>query len=220
MTTSFPPGLVERLHAGLDALQLSLPAALPQQVLQYLALLLKWNRAYNLTAVRDPQEMIPRHVLDSLVVLPYVCGPAVLDVGTGAGLPGLLLALARPDWQFSLLDSNAKKTRFITQVVIELGLSNVSVVCQRAEHWQTPQRFDSILSRAYSDLETFYQQTRSLCAADGCLLALKGKLPEEELNALQKRGLQPTIQVLNVPGLHETRHLIKLSPGYCSAACQ
>jgi len=211
MTTSFPPSLVERLHAGLDALQLSLPATLPQQVLQYLALLLKWNRAYNLTAVRDPQEMIPRHVLDSLVVLPYVRGPAVLDVGTGAGLPGLLLALARPDWQFSLLDSNAKKTRFITQVVIELGLSNVTVVCQRVEQWQTPQRFNSILSRAYSDLETFYQQTSTLCAAGGCLLALKGKLPEDELNALQKRGLQSATQVLNVPDLHEKRHLIKLS---------
>jgi 16S rRNA (guanine527-N7)-methyltransferase len=158
----------------------------------------------NLTAISD-DEMIPKHVLDSLAVLPHICGTRILDVGTGAGLPGLLLAIARSDWQCVLVDSNAKKIRFIKQVIIELKLDNVEAVSSRIENFNNQKLFDTIISRAYSDIQSFYMQTERLCSNNGCLLAMKGKKPEiAEIQASIK------IIPLKIPYLQAARHLVKI----------
>ncbi len=189
---------------GLNSLDINIDTKHQQQILDYLVLLKKWNRVYNLTAIAD-EEMIPKHVLDSLAVLPYICGTRILDVGTGAGLPGLLLAIARPDWQCVLVDSNAKKIRFIKQVIIELKLDNVEAVCSRIENFNDQKLFDTIISRAYSDIQSFYMQTERLCSNGGCLLAMKGKKPEiAEIQASIK------IIPLKIPYLQAARHLVKI----------
>jgi len=136
--------LLSSLQDGVHALGLALAPAAQEKLIAYIELLAKWNQAYNLTAVRDPEQMIARHLLDSLAILPWVRGPRVLDIGSGAGLPGIPLALARPELQFVLLDSNAKKTRFITQALAELGLENVEVVHSRVEKYQPAVPFDPV----------------------------------------------------------------------------
>jgi 16S rRNA (guanine527-N7)-methyltransferase len=200
-----------RLAAGLAAL--SLDAGLVVPLSAYLAQLSKWNRTYNLTAVRDEAEMVTRHLLDSLAILPAITphlsgAPAlrVLDVGSGAGLPGIPLALARPAWRLTLLDSNGKKARFIRHAVRTLGLTNVEVLEQRAESVREP--YDVVVSRAYASLADFVDSTRSALAPDGLWLAMKGKLETAELGALP-----PTVRVVatpkvNVPGLDEDRHVV------------
>ena len=155
------------LHQGLQAMGLTLPPEIEPRLLEFLRLLEKWNRSYNLTAVRDPEQMVARHLLDSLAVLPYVRGPRVLDIGTGAGLPGLPLALALPETHFTLLDSNAKKTRFVTQAAHALGLANVSVVQARAEKFQPAEKFATLLARAFASIPDMLATTRHLCAPGG-----------------------------------------------------
>ena len=184
-----------------------LPVADRQRLLAFVRLLAKWNAAYNLTAVRDPEEMITRHLLDSLVLLPYLQGPRVLDIGTGPGLPGIPLAVSRPDYYFTLLDANAKKTRFVTQAVGELGLKNVEVVQARVENYRPEQKFDTLVARAFSSIADMLNNAQHLCAPGGRFLAMKGVYPEEELAAIPADFAVSEVVVLKVPGLDAARHL-------------
>jgi len=199
------------LVQGIERLAIATSPAQMQAYVQYLQLLEKWNRIYNLTAVRDIADMIPHHILDSLSMLPYIQAPRILDVGTGAGLPGLILAIARPDWQWVLLDSNQKKTRFILQAIAELGLQNVRVVAQRIQQFEDSQGFDSIISRAYSELSLFQQHCDRLLTDSGCLLAMKGQATQtqQELDKIDLSAGQTWDCVdIDVPLLEAQRQLV------------
>ncbi|MBB3048684.1 16S rRNA (guanine527-N7)-methyltransferase [Litorivivens lipolytica] len=198
------------LERGLKALDLDLSETQTDLLLRYLALLVKWNRAYNLTAIRDPQEMVIKHLLDSLTVVPYITRQRLLDVGTGAGLPGIPLAIVYPDKQFELLDSNGKKTRFLTQVVAELGLPNVRVHNLRIESGQLEPVYEGILSRAFASLADMTRDCGPLLIQGGELLAMKGVYPTEELSQLPKPYIVKSSHALAVPGLTGDRHLIKI----------
>jgi 16S rRNA (guanine527-N7)-methyltransferase len=204
--------LADALAAGIRALGLDIAAAAQQRMLDYLGLIEKWNKAYNLTAVREPQKMLTHHLLDSLAVLPHLRGSRLLDVGTGAGLPGIPLALARPEWKFTLLDSNHKKTAFLRQAVIELQLGNVEVVCARVETWAASQPFDTVVSRAFSDVAEFIALAGRLCAKDGVVIAMKGVYPHEELAQLPQEFRLCGVVPLQVPGLGAERHAALLQP--------
>jgi 16S rRNA (guanine527-N7)-methyltransferase len=204
--------LAGELAAGITALELNVAPEAQQRMLDYLALVEKWNKAYNLTAVREPAKMLTHHLLDSLSVLPHVRGPRALDVGSGAGLPGIPLALACPQWQFTLLDSNHKKTTFLRQTVIELKLTNVDVVCERVETWVSPQLFDTVVSRAFSDLPEFIGLAGKLCAKTGVVVAMKGIYPHEELAQVPKDFQLCSVVSLKVPGLDAERHAALLQP--------
>lgn len=204
--------LAGELAAGIATLGVDVSAAAQQRMLAYLALVEKWNKAYNLTAVREPARMLTHHLLDSLAVLPHVRGPRVLDVGSGAGLPGIPLALARPDWQLTLLDSNHKKTTFLRQAVIELRLENVEVICERVETWTPVQGYNTVVSRAFSDLPEFLKLAGRLCAKDGVVVAMKGVYPHEELAQLPGEFLLRDVVSLKVPGLDAERHAALLQP--------
>lgn len=203
--------LEKRLQQGLQEMGLDLAVPVRKKLLNFLELLEKWNRAYNLTAVRDPEQMVPRHLLDSLTVLPYLQGPRVLDIGTGAGLPGIPLALARPDLEFTLLDSNAKKTRFATQALHELGLKNVAVVQERVEKFHPETKFDTLMARAFASIPDMLAASRHLCAPRGRFLVMKGVFPREELAAVTD-GYQVEVKALRIPGLDAARHLVILAP--------
>jgi 16S rRNA (guanine527-N7)-methyltransferase len=200
--------LQQILADGIEQLGIDVDAETQTRLLQYLALLHKGNRVHNLTAVREPKKMVTQHVLDCLAVLPYVEGKRLLDVGSGGGLPGIPLALARPQLEVTLLDSNHKKTVFLQQAVIDLQLSNVKVVCARVEDFKPQHPFDLVISRAFSDLGEFARLTRHLCAPGAALLAMKGLYPYEEIAQLPADvSVQQTIS-LEVPGLGATRHLV------------
>ena len=199
------------LHQGLHAMGLALPLDIEPRLLEFLRLLEKWNRSYNLTAVRDPEQMVARHLLDSLAVLPYVRGPRVLDIGTGAGLPGIPLALALPETHFTLLDSNAKKTRFVTQAAHALGLTNVSVVQARVEKFQPAEKFATLLARAFASIPDMLAATRHLCAPGGRWLAMKGVFPQEELAAIPA-DFTAQARPLHIPGLEAARHVVIIEP--------
>jgi 16S rRNA (guanine527-N7)-methyltransferase len=204
--------LAGELAAGIAALGLNVTPDAQQRMLDYLTLVEKWNKAYNLTAVREPAKMLTHHLLDSLSVLPHLRGDRLLDVGSGAGLPGIPLALARPEWQLTLLDSSHKKTTFLRQAVIELGLANVDVVCDRVETWQSPRLFDTVMSRAFSDLPEFLALAGKLCAKTGVVVAMKGVYPHEELAQVPKNFQLCNVVPLNVPGLGAERHAAILQP--------
>ncbi len=197
----------EELRQGIARLGITLDAGAQRKLLDYLALLHKWNKVYNLTAIRDPQQMVSNHLLDSLAVMPHLWEGRWLDVGCGAGLPGLVLAVAQPDWPFALLDSNSKKTGFVQQAVIELGLRNVSVHCERVEEWQPEERFDGIISRAFSELGEFLRSTRHLMALHGRWAAMKG-VPQQELAGLPDGCRVERVVPLQVPGLLAARSLV------------
>jgi 16S rRNA (guanine527-N7)-methyltransferase len=180
--------------------------------LQFLELLERWNRAYNLTAVREIEQMLPRHVLDSLSVLPYIRGPRVLDIGTGAGLPGIPLALALPAHQFVLIDRNGKKLRFVRQAIHELGLKNVEPVHGVVETYRSAVRFQTLIARALAAIPDMLTGCRHLCAAEGVVLAMKGLYPAAELAALSGGFAVRDVVRLTVPGLDATRHLVILEP--------
>ena len=203
--------LEKLLQQGLSEMGLDLTAPVRKKLLNFLELMEKWNRAYNLTAVRDPEQMVPRHLLDSLTVLPYLQGPRVLDIGTGAGLPGIPLALARPDLEFTLLDSNAKKTRFATQALHELGLKNVAVVQERVEKFHPETKFDTLIARAFASIPDMLAASRHLCATRGRFLVMKGVFPQEELAAVTD-GYRAEVKALRIPGLDAARHLVILAP--------
>lgn len=200
----------QQLAAGIAALDLALPAGAEAKLLAYLALLDKWNRVYNLTAVRDVERMVSHHLLDSLAVLPYLQGETLLDVGSGGGLPGIPLAIARPALQVTLIDSIAKKTAFLLQAKAELGLANVSVVTGRVEDHEPEAPFDLITSRAFADLREFVTLTRHLLKPGGRWLALKGLYPHEEVALLPPDVKVSADHALVVPGLEAHRHLLVL----------
>lgn len=201
--------LEKRLEQGLHGLNLDLPAPTREKLLIFLELLEKWNRVYNLTAVRDPEQMVPRHLLDSLSVLPHLHGAQVLDIGTGAGLPGIPLALARPDLEFTLLDSNAKKTRFATQAMHELALKNITIVQERVEKFHPAIKFDTLIARAFASIPDMLAASRHLCAPHGRFLVMKGVFPQEELAAVID-GYRAEVKALRIPGLDAARHLVIL----------
>ena len=188
------------------------PAAVADALMVYVEQLAKWNRAYNLTAVRDPDEMVTLHLLDSLVAAPWLRGERILDVGTGAGLPGVPLAVCNPDREFVLLDSNGKKTRFVQHVTGELGLENVAVRHSRVESFEDTTGFDTIISRAFASVRDFVGTAGHLVASGGCLVAMKGRLPEDELERLPDGWAVRDTQRLEVPGLEAERHVVVLEP--------
>lgn len=197
-----------RLISGLVALKLDPALATP--LLKYLGELVIWNKAYNLTSVREPADMVTRHILDSLVLLPFVRG-SLVDAGSGAGLPGLPLAIAKPDLAVTLLDANGKKTRFLRHALRQLGLKNVDVAESRAEAYRPAAPFGQVASRAFGSLREFLDATATLGAPDGQWLAMKGKLDPAEL-----KDLPPGFRIMDtprlaVPGLAEDRHLVIVS---------
>lgn len=200
--------LATQFATGLQDLAVALPSTVQQSLLAYLALMRKWNKVHNLTAVREPEDMVTLHLLDSLAVLPHISSNRLLDVGSGAGLPGIPLALANPALQVTTLDASHKKTAFMRQAKAELGINNLEVVCQRVERYQPPQPFNLIVSRAFSDLAEFTRLTSHLLASGGCWLAMKGVVPYEELSQLQ--GMAHQILPLRIPGLNAQRHLVVL----------
>jgi 16S rRNA (guanine527-N7)-methyltransferase len=179
-------------------------------LLAYLNLIEKWNRVHNLTAVRDPNKMLSHHLLDSLSVYPYVKAENLLDVGSGAGLPGIPLAIINPAWNVALIDSNKKKSAFQQQVVIELGLSNVNVLSGRVETIAPEIKFDGIISRAFSEINLFIDLTRNLIAANGRWYAMKGVYPEQELTGLAEGIEVVSLYELDVKPLEAKRHLVIL----------
>lgn len=198
------------LSQGIDRLGLSLDRAVAAKLLDYVALLEKWNRVYNLTGSKTREQMIVHHLLDSLAVAPYLQGPRIVDVGTGAGLPGIPLALALPAWSFVLVDTQQKKARFVRQAVIELGLGNVEVVQARAAAYQPATLFSTVVSRAFASAAVFVREVGHLCAPDGRILAMKGRYPETELKEIPEPYRVVAVTELTVPGLDAERHLIQI----------
>ena len=210
MSSMVTPQHAQELSTGARELGIQLSETQHSQLLAYLALLIKWNKAYNLTAVRNPDEMVSRHLLDSLSVVPFVEGERWLDVGSGGGMPGIPLAIMFPEMKVSLLDSNGKKTRFQTQVKLELKLDNLQVIHSRAEEFQPDQPFTGIISRAFSSLEDFTVWTRHMGNTDTRWLAMKGLHPADELVALPADFHLDSAHALAVPGCQGQRHLLIL----------
>ncbi|NOU51345.1 16S rRNA (guanine(527)-N(7))-methyltransferase RsmG [Pseudoalteromonas sp. JBTF-M23] len=203
--------LQQQLTSLLAQTELALSEHQQAQLVQYVELLDKWNKAYNLTSVRDPKEMMVKHIMDSLVVAPHLTGKHYIDVGTGPGLPGIVLAIALPDTQFVLLDSLGKRVRFLMQVKHALGLDNVTPVQSRVEEYQPSVKLDGVLSRAFASLQDMVDWCGHLIDQSGHFLALKGQFPAQELEQLPAGvKLQQDIH-LNVPKLDAERHLIILS---------
>lgn len=200
--------LQEKLSEGLQELGISLDEGACRKLLDYLALLEKWNKVHNLTAVRDPEDMVTLHLLDSLAVLPHITQGRLLDVGSGAGLPGIPLAIVRPDLQVTVMDSNHKKASFMRQAKAVLAIANLEVVCGRVEEFKPESKFDMVISRAFSDLAEFMRLTDHLCAPTGMWLAMKGVYPHEELAQVKNRTAE--VVPLTVPGLDAQRHLVFL----------
>jgi 16S rRNA (guanine527-N7)-methyltransferase len=198
------------ISEGLAALGIAATPALAERLRAYLVLLEKWNRAYNLTSVTEPDDMVVRHVLDSASALPFLHGEAVLDAGTGAGLPGIPLALIDPARHFTLLDSVGKKIRFLRQAVLELGLSNVTPLQARAEDWHPPVAFDTVTSRALGTLAEFAGWCGHLVAPGGRLLAMKGRHPAAEIERLPPGWRVAELVRVVVPGLAAERHVVVL----------
>lgn len=212
------PSLTKTLQQGSDALALGLAATTVERLIDYLALLSKWNAVYNLTAVREPSQMVLQHLLDSLAAWPaFRDVKHCLDVGAGGGLPGLVLAICaqqlQPDMRIAMVDTVHKKTAFLTQVKAELGLANVTVHTARVEQLRVEMPFDVITSRAFADLSNFVNWSSHLLAADGQFIAMKGQLPHEEITALPTGWEVSEIRALQVPGLQAERHLIFIRRG-------
>lgn len=196
------------LASGIAEMHLEVSIEAQQKLLAYLSLLQKWNKVYNLTAVRDPLEMVTLHLLDSLSVLPYIKANNLLDVGSGGGLPGIVLAICKPTLQVTTIDTVQKKAIFMRQVKGELGLSNLTVVHARVESYKPTEKFDAIISRAFSELALFIKLTQHLLAENGKWLAMKGQVPQQEIKDLGLKINQ--IIPLKVAGLDAERHLIVL----------
>jgi 16S rRNA (guanine527-N7)-methyltransferase len=198
-----------RLDDGLVRLGLDLDAEMRERLLQFVALLDKWNKVYNLTAIRVPERMIDAHVLDSLSVLPQLAGVTnIIDVGTGGGMPGIQLAIAKPNMQVTMLDAIAKKTAFVRQAIGELGLKNASIVTERVEHYLPASKFDRVISRAFAELKDFVEGAGHLCAQEGVMLAMKGVFPHDEIARLPAGFVVEDVITLNVPGVEGQRHLV------------
>ena len=203
-----PDRLGAELESGAADLGVRLGASVVKDMLVFIGLMKRWNAVYNLTAVADVEHMLTRHILDSLSVVPHLHGSRIADIGSGAGLPGIPLALACPQRQLTLIDSNAKRCRFLRQVKADLSLNNIKIVQQRVEEFQPDEKFDSLLSRAFSDLPDFIVSSRHLLEAGGKIIAMKGLW-----KAVMAENLPPGIIIekivkLDVPGLNEQRHLV------------
>jgi 16S rRNA (guanine527-N7)-methyltransferase len=197
----------EILTAGLEALPLTLTEIQVEQLLAFIKLLAKWNKAYNLTAIRKLEDMVALHLLDSLAILPHIHGQRVIDIGTGAGLPGIPLAICLPDVQFTLLDSNAKKTRFVQQAILELKLPNASVYHSRVEDYQPEVGFDTVTTRAFASLSVIIDVTRHLLAENGIVLAMKGQQLADELAQINQAT---TLIPIVVPGVEAERYVVRI----------
>ena len=209
--------LADRISAGIEALD-QRPGQHPvDKYVSLLQLLRQWNQAYNLTAITDPEKMVTHHVLDSLSALPYLRGNHCLDAGTGAGLPGIILALTDPERQWVLLDSSRKKIRFVNQAIMELSLANVQTVCVRIEQYRPEQLFTTIITRAFGRLSEFYASSKHLLAPDGVLLAMKGGNVVAEVEELQGSKDAPDfirVHRLAVPGVEKDRCLVEVESPY------
>ncbi|MGL5148680.1 MAG: 16S rRNA (guanine(527)-N(7))-methyltransferase RsmG [Plesiomonas shigelloides] len=202
--------LAKQLSEALAKTALTISDEQQQKLLAFVALLDKWNKAYNLTSVRDPAQMLIRHILDSLVVSPYLVGERFIDVGTGPGLPGIPLAIINPDRHFVLLDSLGKRIRFQKQVALELGLKNITSVESRVELYQPEIGFDGVLSRAFASVGDMLDWCQHLPAGHGVFYALKGQVSDEEIAGIPTGFKLLQTITLQVPGLNEQRHLLKL----------
>ncbi|MFC0167644.1 16S rRNA (guanine(527)-N(7))-methyltransferase RsmG [Pseudoduganella danionis] len=201
--------IADVLQQGITALELNLNEAQVAKLLDYLALLNKWNSVYNLTSVRDPMQMVTLHVLDSLAAVPAFAGAQnVLDVGAGGGLPGMVLAISRPDMKVAMIDTVHKKTAFLNQVKAELELSNVTVYTKQVQQLEVKTKFDVITSRAFADLSDFVNWSGHLLQEGGQFIALKGTAPEDERERLPAPWKVQKLQPLAVPGLDAERHLV------------
>jgi len=189
---------------------LTLTAIAQQQLLHYLDLMQTWNRVFNLTTITQPRDMIYLHIIDSLIVHPYLHGERLLDVGTGAGLPGIPLAIINPHQHWVLLDKNSKKTRFLTQAAAELKLKNIEIIHHRSEDFHPDLCFDSILSRALGTIRLFIESTCHLLRPDGLLIAMKGKYPQDELNDIPEHFRLLDVMRLNINGINVERHIVRL----------
>jgi len=195
------------LASGIASLNLSMTDEKIDQLLGFIKLIEKWNKAYNLTAIRDREEMARLHILDSLAIAPHVEGKRVIDIGTGAGLPGIPLAICLPEINFTLLDSNAKKTRFVQQVVLELKLKNVEVLHSRVENYHPEKTYDAVLTRAFAGLSDIVKLTAHLLAKEGVLLAMKGQNPDAELAGI---AAKKSVVSVSVPGTDIERCLVRI----------
>ncbi len=196
------------LQHGIQELNIPTNDKVLELLLAFIKLIKKWNKAYNLTALRNPDDMARLHILDSLTVLPFIKGRRVADIGTGAGLPGIPLAIFLPDVEFILVDSNSKKTRFVQQVILELKLKNVTVLHKRVEDMQTESAFSTVIMRAFANLQDIMQLTRHLVEPHGILLAMKGKQPTAELASM---SIPYSIIPVHVPDVEAERCLIQIN---------
>lgn len=202
--------LARQLQQGIAALDLNIAEPVQRKLLDYILLLDKWNKVYSLTAVREPERMIGLHLLDCLATLPHINASRLLDVGSGGGMPGIILAICHPEWQVTMIDSNSKKTGFLQQAAISLQLSNVTVVTSRVEQFQPAQLFDVITSRAFADLGDFVAWSQHLLAPGGCYAAMKGVYPQDEVARLPAGFVVSDVVPLQVPGLDAERHLLTI----------
>jgi 16S rRNA (guanine527-N7)-methyltransferase len=194
------------LITGLESLNLAFDEEKIEQLMSFIKLLEKWNKAYNLTSIRNTEDMVSLHLLDSLAILPFIEGKYVIDIGTGAGLPGIPLAIYLPGIDFTLLDSNAKKTRFVQQAILELKLNNVTVCHSRVENYLPETSFDTVITRAFASLSDIVKLSSHLVSQSGVILAMKGQLPDEQDINSAKTTLIP----INVPGIPAKRCLVKM----------
>jgi len=198
----------ELLEDGIYELELEERLGGDELLMEYVTELMNWNRVYNLTSVRKPTDIVTRHILDSLTILPHLQGDRILDIGTGAGLPGIPLAIACPEREFVLLDSSSKKLRFVQQTLGILNLDNVTLADSRVEEYQPELLFDTVICRAFSDLPDFYRYAARLCSSGGKMLAMKGVYPMTEVECLKDKSVIDDVVSLKVPGLDAERHLV------------
>ncbi|REG83879.1 16S rRNA (guanine(527)-N(7))-methyltransferase RsmG [Marinomonas pollencensis] len=201
----------DAIQKGAQQMGANLSDTTIQTLVDYLAMFQKWNKAYNLTAIRDVDQMISLHLLDSLATLPFITGDDIIDVGTGPGLPGMVLAICYPEKRFTLLDSNGKKTRFLTQVKMELGINNVTVANERVEKHAHQGHYDHVISRAFASLQDMINWTLPLPKDTGNFLAMKGVYPSEEIAELPPEVEVINIEPLNVPTIQAERHMVVMA---------
>lgn len=202
--------VIDELKEGAQALGLSFSDDVFTALDVYLQLLIKWNASFNLSGISNPDEMVSKHLLDSLAISPFITGKLIADIGTGAGLPGIPLAIANPDKHFILVDSNGKKTRFLFQAKLALKLSNITIENSRIEHYQSNQQIDIVMSRAFASLSDMVDKSAHLLAEDGFLLAMKGRYPEQEIDQLTDGFVVAKVDKLQIPGEDGERHLVEI----------